>query len=259
MRALRNILFLAAVTTILLICTWYIAIPDDLIRAQIDDAVSSLPQRGIRFDADVIKKGPFFTLHAENISLTSHELHILHITELEAQINPVYAFRKQIAASIEGRMGSGSISGYVMIPGDVHLRIDGASLDAIPYLTNIGIVGTGSLSGSFLKKDDTTTVVFEVPNLQILKYKDKTSPLLSTFHSLQGVLRINNETIHVDSIGIEGDKGYVRINGDISGGDANLLMELMPSSGALSPTELMLIEKYQRSPGHYVIPLREHF
>jgi hypothetical protein len=106
--------------------------------------------------------------------------------------------------------------------------------------------------------DKTAKVVFEIPDLNIQEYNKIASPLLSSFHTVQGVLNIVNDKIRIESLGIEGEKGYARVKGDITAGFMNLTLELMPSAGKLSPAELMLIDSYRQSPGYYVIPLKNH-
>ena len=254
---LRNILYAIIFTAVLIIIFWYFAIPDDLIRAKIEESLSGLNNHDIKVSADDIKKGFFFSVHAKNIQLQIRDKPAFSVTELTARINPLYIIKKQIAFSIEGRMGSGSVSGSFIFPGGGSLRIKDAELDSIPYLQSLGIKSTGIISAHLTIRDNNAKVVFEIPDLNIQEYNKMPSPLLSTFHTVQGVLNIVNENIRIDSLGLEGEKGYARVKGDISAGFMNLTLELMPSAGELSPAELMLIDRYLQSPGYYIIPLHQ--
>ncbi len=254
----RNILYTIIVIAVFILLFWYFAIPDDLVRAKIEGSVSNLTNPEIGFSAEDIKKGLFFSVHAKNIQLDIGEKPALSINELTARINPLFLLRRQVAFSIEGMMGSGYISGSLKFPGDGTLRIEDADLDSIPFLQGIGIKSRGLISAHIMIKDNSAKVVFEIPDLIIQEYKGVASPILSTFHTVQGVLNIDNGNIRIGSIGLEGEKGYVRVKGDIAAGFINLTLELMPSAGELSPAELMLIDRYLQSPGYYVIPLKYH-
>lgn len=254
----RNILYIVSVIAVFIVLFWFFAIPDDLIRVKIEESVSGLNNQKIRVSADDIKKGLFFSVHSKNIQLEIGNKPALSITELTIRINPLYILKKQIAFSIEGRIGSGYVSGSLIFPGGGTLRIKDAELDSIPYLQSLGIKSTGLISAHIIIRDNTAKVVFEIPDLNIQEYNNIASPLLSTFHTAQGVLSIADDNIRIDSLGLEGEKGYARVKGDIAAGFMNLTLELMPSAGELSPAELMLIDRYRQSPGYYVIPIKDH-
>lgn len=251
----RNILYILLVIAVFILLFWFFAIPDDLIREKIEESVSGLNNQEIRVSMDEIKKGLFFSVHSKNVQLKIGDKPALTVTELTARINPIYFIRKQLTFSIEGRMGSGHVNGSLRFPGGGSLRINDAELDSIPYLQSLGIKSTGYISAHIIIRDNTAKVVFEIPDLNIQEYNEIESPLLATFHTVQGVLNIVNDKIRIDSLGLEGDKGYARIKGDITAGFMDLTLELMPSAGELSQAEIMLIDSYLQSPGYYVIPL----
>jgi type II secretion system protein N len=254
----RNILYIVLVIAVFILLFWFFAIPDDLIREKIEESVSGLNNQEIRVSMDEIKKGLFFSVHSKNVQLKIGDKPALTVTELTARINPIYFIRKQLTFSIEGRMGSGHVNGSLRFPGGGSLRINDAELDSIPYLQSLGIKSTGYISAHIIIRDNTAKVVFEIPDLNIQEYNKIESPLLATFHTVQGVLNIVNDKIRIDSLGLEGDKGYARIKGDITAGFMDLTLELMPSAGELSQAEIMLIDSYLQSPGYYVIPLKYH-
>ena len=253
----RNIIYTIIFFAVSVILFWFFAIPDDLIREKIEESLAGLNNQEIRVSTDNIKKGLFFSVHSKNIQLEIGDKPALSITELTVRINPLYFIRKQIAFSIKGRMGSGYVSGSLRFPGGGTVRIKDAELDSIPYLQSLGIKSTGLISAHLVIKDNTAKVVFEIPDLNIQEYNKMASPLLTTFHTAQGVLSIVNDNIRIDSFGLEGEKGYARVKGDITAEFMNLTLELMPSAGELSPAELMLIDRYRQSPGYYVIPFNQ--
>ncbi len=67
----------------------------------------------------------------------------------------------------------------------------------------------------------------DVPDLSI--GDDSTViPLLNTFRKLRGSLSVKGNTVMIDSVSLEGEKGYARLKGDIKNGVTDLSLELMP-------------------------------
>ena len=66
---------------------------------------------------------------------------------------------------------------------------------------------------------------------------------------------LNGNDLQVDSISLEGEKGFARLKGKINNGLADMTLELMPLKDSLNTLESMLIGKYIVSPGFYEIPI----
>jgi hypothetical protein len=97
-------------------------------------------------------------------------------------------------------------------------------------------------------------VTFKIPDLSIHE-SEIVIPLIETFHRIQGSFSITSNRIELESVSLEGDKGYARLKGNITNGVARLKLEIMPEAARLSSLETMLITKYFVSPGYYVVPL----
>lgn len=242
-----------AVFTVLV---WFFAVPDDYILATIEEAVSVDKDTEMALSIDELRKGLFFSVYAERIQLRIKGRPAMNVTDLSVWINPVFFIRKEMSFSLNGSMGSGSIDGSFRLPGKGNLKINTAHIGSIPYLKVLGSDIGGFLSADILLSGNETQVLFKIRDLSVGGNGGLGLPLLDTFHTIQGVLKISGNTIMVKSLGLEGDKGYARVRGGITGGIMNLNLELMPQAGRLSKAELMMIERYQKSPGYYLIPIK---
>lgn len=250
---IRNILYVATGIPVFIILLWFFAIPDNLIEERIEDAVAMSGNMSLSISG--LKKGIFFALYADDLNLKIDNKPALNITGFASNFRPRYLSGGQIAFAITGKIGTGDLDGIIKLPRTGSIKIDRAELSAIPYLMQFGIKIDGNVYADIDINNDLLKVTFEVPDLNI----DDTSsvfPLLNTFQKLQGALSIKGNTIKVDSISLEGEKGFARLKGDITNGVMNLVLELMPDTRKLNVMETMLIGKYIVSPGYYIVPIK---
>jgi type II secretion system protein N len=231
------------------------AIPESLVKENIQDYVSNHGKFNIELSIKGLKKGVFFRVSADTLELKKDDFSALRITKVSCRINPLYLLKKELAFSVRGRIGRGNIQGYLRLPESGTLRIDNAEINAIPYLNSLGLKINGLFSAKIKLEQDTLDVIFKTSKVDI---KDSVFGILrplKSIHSIQGALKIQGSVINVKSVSLEGEKGYARIKGDITNGFMNLVLELMPYGDKLKPIESMLLSKYQISPGYYVIPI----
>lgn len=249
----RNILYVLIGAPVFLILLWLIAIPDDLIRKSIEDAVAH-SGKNMGLSVNGFKKGIFFTVHADSLDLKIGGKTALTINDFTGNFSPRYLTGLQPGFTIKGKIGTGDINGVIKLPLEGKIRIDRAELRAVPYLKQFNMDIYGSVSSNISIKKDIVEIIFNVPDLKI---DDSASvvPLLNTFSRLQGALSLKGNMIKADSISLEGDKGYARLKGNIAGNVMHLTLELMPAAGKLSTMESMLIGKYTVSPGYYAVPI----
>ena len=77
-------------------------------------------------------------------------------------------------------------------------------------------------------------------------------------------VRAGGGKLNLESFTLEGDGLYVRLKGDlplaatIAAAPLNLTLELMPTAEFLDRQKyvFLLLVKYQKSPGHYEVPIR---
>lgn len=252
---LRSILYILIGIPLFIVLIWFFAVPDNLIKSKIEDSINSIDPE-INASITGLRKGLFFTVYADSLELKVDGIQALKVTQLSGRFNPVYLLKKEFPFFINGKLGTGDVNGTFKLPENRIIKIRRAELNAIPYLTHIGIEGSGYLSANLNFKDTTVRVTFEIPDLKMQDSDKIILPFMSTFHKAHGALSINGNTIKIDSLSLEGEKGYARIKGDITDGVMNLVLELMPYFEVITPVESMLISKYQISPGYYVIPIK---
>ncbi|MBI5098236.1 MAG: type II secretion system protein GspN [Nitrospirae bacterium] len=252
---LRNILYFIIGFPVFIILVWLFAVPDNLIQYKIEAAISNTGQGNVRASLKGFTKGLFFTVHADSLDLDFDKTPALTITNLAGCFNPRYLIKKQLAFSFKGKMGTGDINGLLKYPADGEIKIEKTELNAIPYLTHIGIETNGYISANILLKNKSVQITFRIPDLDIQK-SAVIIPFINSFRRVQGVLSVTGNAIRFDSVSLEGEKGYARLKGDIKNRFMNLSLELMPSMDKLNTIESMLIGKYIVSPGYYVIPVK---
>ncbi len=256
MTKLRNLLFLTISIPVLIILIWLVAIPDDSIKTFIEDSISGSGKSRIDASIKGLRKGIFFTVYADSLDLSIDKTPALKVTDISSKINPLPLFKKQIAFSVKGKIGTGDVRGSFKLPGKGTLKIDRAEINAIPYLAYTALDGSGLISARLNLKDNTIDAVFNIPDADI-RGSVMGMPLpISSFRKIQGALTLKENTINIRSVNLEGDRGYARLKGDITNRFMNLILELMPSAGELNSVESMLISRYFVSPGYYVIPIR---
>jgi type II secretion system protein N len=239
---------------VFLILVWIFAVPGELLKETIENAVARSGNKSLGLSIDGFKKGIFFSIRADSFNLQIDKKPALSITDFSCDFIPGYLIDRELAFIIKGKIGTGNVNGIIKIPVNGNIKIKDAELDAIPYLTQFGLDIKGTVSSDIDIKGNVADIVFKVPDLNI----DDTAsiiPLLNTFRRLQGSLSLNNGNVKINSITLEGEKGYARLKGDITNGVMALVLELMPVAGKLNTMESMLIGKYMVSPGYYVIPI----
>jgi type II secretion system protein N len=251
----RYLLYPAIIIPLFFVSCWLIVLPNSFIKATIENSISNHGNPKMEVFVRGLKKGIFLTVFANSIEVKNEGKVVLIITDIFSRINPLYLFKKQVAFSVRGKIGTGDIKGFFKLPESGALKIDQTEINAIPYIQSLGLKVSGLVSAQVNFKNNNIDVYFKTSPVDI---QDTITEIPLPFHSfqkIQGVLHLQANTIKVPSISLEGEKGYARIKGDITDGFMNLILELMPSADKLQPIELMLIGKYQISPGYYVIPI----
>lgn len=255
MTRFRKILFFLISLPLIIIFIWFFAIPESLIKTSIEGSISGHGKLNINPSIKGLRKGLFFTLYIESIELKIDRAPVLRITDISSRINPLYILKRQFVFSIKGKIGTGEIRGFFQLPEGGNIKIDKVEISAIPYLTSVGLEGSGLISAHLNLKNNTMEAVFKIPDANI-NGSVKGLPLpIHSFRKIQGAFSLKENTIKITSISLEGDKAYARIKGEIINGLMHLTLELMPSTDKLKPTESVLISKYQILPGYYVIPI----
>ncbi len=256
MKILRVSLIILVSIPIFIILIWLFAVPESLIKEQIDNALARSGNDNLRIIFDGMSKGPLLSLNADSINMEIDGKPAVAVTGFKCNFAPQYLAARELGFLIKGDIANGNLEGYFKLPVDGKIHIERAKLNSIPYLTNMGLDINGSLSSDITIQDESVTVEFEIPDLDIAESALSVIPFLNTFHKIQGALSIKNNIITFDSVSLEGDKGYARLKGRIKNGYMNMALEVMPEAGKLTSLEKMIIGKYIVSPGYYVVPIK---
>jgi type II secretion system protein N len=255
MRIFRNILILLAAIPVFIVLVWFFAVPTDLVRERIEGSITNAGQGNINASLKGFKKGLFLTVRADSLDLDLDRAPALTITNIAGCFKAAYLIKRQIAFSVKGKIGTGDINSLLTYPADGEIRIEKADLNEIPYLTHLGIKTNGHISADILLGNKSARITFQVPDMD-LQESTINIPFINSFHRVHGALSVSGNDIKLESVSLEGDKGYARLRGDIRNNIMDLRLELMPAMEKLSSIELMLIGKYIVSPGYYVLPIK---
>ena len=255
MKILRVIAYVVVCIPAFLILLWLFAVPTELLREKIEDSVTKTGNSNMSLSIDGLRKGIFFALYADSINLKIDKQPALSITGFSCRFAPGYLSNGEVAFKVHGKTGDGDLDGIIKLPIEGNLKLNGVALTAIPYLTRFGIDIMGHASSNIEIKGDGIKITLDIPDLNI-DDSDSVVPLLNTFRKLQGALSIKGNIITIDSVSLEGEKGFARLKGDIKNGKMDLTLELMPDREKLNAMESMLIGKYIISPGYYAVPIR---
>ena len=252
----RHIIYTAISIPIFLILIWFFAIPENLIKEKVEEIIAKSGNRNISLEIRQLQKGVLFSLKAESLLLKLDGKDALEITDFHARFAPGYLTDGDVAFKLKGKVGKGDLEGIIRLPADGKIVIDSAALDAIPYITRYITDIDGHFSSDIYIKDSLVKTEFEIPDLYIKDSALTIIPLISTFRKIQGAITLKGNNINIDSLSLEGEKGYARLKGHITNGLMDLLLELMPATDRLDTIESMLIGKYIVSPGYYVVPIK---
>ncbi len=252
---LRNILYPIIGIPLFILLVWFIAVPTDLIHEQIEEAIANTGNTNIDVAVNGLSKGLLLSLHSDTIDLIVNKEPALQIEDLAFSFSPSDLFNGEVVFDIDGKVANGDINGELKLPAWGNIVIENAQLNAVPYLTRFGINISGNVFSDITIKDETIKVKFEIPDLRI---GDASTiiPLLNTFRKLQGSLSIYGNTVTIDAISLEGDKGHARLKGKIVNRTMDLSLEIMPIKEKITVMESMIIGKYIISPGYYVVPIK---
>lgn len=253
---IRNILYLIISVPVFFSLVWLFAVPTSLIQERIEDAIASSGNRELSLSINGLRKGIFLNLYADNLTLVIDQKPALQIVDFRMNITPRHLSDFRIAFTINGEMGGGKVNGTLKLPLDGTIDIERAELNDIPYLKRIGFDIYGNMSSEISVKGDSVKAVFQIPDLNIRDSVMTVIPLITSFRKMQGSLSLTGNSLKVDSVSLDGDKGYARLKGTITNGNMDLSLEMMPDADKLNAMESMLIGKYIISPGYYVVPIR---
>ena len=236
---------------------WMIAIPEEVILNLIGASVSG---SGMRVECTGFRKDPFFGFRADSLSLRKGERELIAAGNLSGRINVFSLVKLRLPLTFSGRIGDGTISGTAELLRKDHelsLTVKDVNTDAVPFVGLFGIKGNAVLTGSMLLRNGHGGIRFDLKDLKDMNGSFGTVSIpLGDFRSGQGALEVSPDRVRITSFTLEGPDIYARVKGDAANGRLNLTLEVMPEKAFIDRNLMLgLLERYQVSPGHYVIPL----
>lgn len=254
---MKKILIALTAIPVIFLGIW-IAVPETSIQSIIENSISS---NKFRLEVKGLKKGLFYNLSVDNLTLKSSGEQLVSLTNIHSRVNPLSLIMFRLNLFFDGGIGGGNISGRInRIKNKIQIGLDikKADISDIPLFKLIGIQGTGTISGRFTMTDDTGHVEFVAKDssFEPAVFSGVRVPL-NFFHSIRGSVDIKGDIINIVSVALEGKDIYARLKGVIKDAVMELYMELMPGTSFIeNPLFLAGLEKYKISPGYYVIPVK---
>jgi len=252
--------FLCAVAAalILIFGLYSIVFSDSMIKGLIEN---SLKGSDLSVEITNLKKGIFFSLSSDRITLKKSGNVLLSIDNASGKINPLSLIMMRLTLHFDGVIGGGRMNGAINLFGGKNLTtigISDAHIEEIPFFALIGLNGSGVLSGGLKLQNGSgeTRVEIREARFKTGNFGGVTVPL-EMFDGARGALTIGRSMLKVVSFSMEGRGIYARIKGNVAGGQTDLTMELMPEKTFSEHNPLLsLVESYKVSPGFYSIPIK---
>ena len=236
----------------------WIAFPKTSIQSIIEDSLGS---ERLTLEVKGFRKGLFYSLSGDRLALKRSGEEQISLSGIRGRINPLSLIVMRLNLSFDGNMGGGNISGLVDVSRNktrIEMNVKKARINEIPLFKVAGLQGTGIISGRLMMADGTGHVEFITKDSRFdpAIFSGVTVPL-DLFDTIRGSMDIKGNIINVVSISLEGKDIYARLKGVIRGDVMDLHMELMPGVSFIeNPLFRSGFERYEISPGYYVIPVK---
>lgn len=253
----KKALIAAAIACALVWGIW-ISLPVSVVQTLMEEAAGDY---GATLVVSGLRKGLFYRLYSDGITLRNEKGDIVALHSVEANIRPYYLVVSRMDVSFHGRVGAGFFSGRADLSRNkfrVNLTVEEAGFADMLFLSTAGITGTGTISGKIEIEDHRRRMTFLLRDADMHPALIAGSFLpLNFFKTVKGSLEADGPRINVESISLEGPNVSARLKGVIMDGMMDLQMEVMPEKAFLeNPLFLTQISSYQVSPGYYVIPVK---
>ena len=255
MKILKWLLISALAAAILVWGAWAIVLPESVLRDLIET-----PRGDISAKTEGLSKGLFFDFGADAITLIRQDKEILTIENIEGRINPLSLLLLKVALRVEGDLSGGRFAGSATLHRkgiSAAISVSDADASGIAFLSSLGVVERGTLSGDLTLKDGVGEARFSLDGALLKDRVFSGVPLpLHLFRGAKAALSVKAGTLGVTSFSLEGEGIYARIKGDIKGTNLDLNVELMPEAAFRDKIYLIPLERYMVSPGYYLIPVK---
>lgn len=236
----------------------WLAFPEQTLQSFLEKSVAD---KELSAGVEDLKKGFFYNLTIRRLTLLGRKGDLIYFRDLSCSIRPWSLAAMRLSMSFSGDISGGEMKGKMdIVRNKLHIALDfrDAKIKDTPFLKIAGIEGDGSISGRFAMNDNTGYLEFFSKDVHFERAVFAgTSVPLNYFQNVVGSLNIRGNEVRINSVTLEGNDIYARIKGDIKDAYFNIHLELMPGKSFTdSPLFLKAFEKYEVSPGYYVMPVR---
>ncbi|CAH2031553.1 type II secretion system protein GspN [Trichlorobacter ammonificans] len=236
-------------------------IPDRVIERFV---VRSLASRGVTLQAERLGTAVPLGLKGSGLAIGDGNATYLTIDRASVRLRLLPLLTGTVAASLEGRIGAGTIGGSVTLypsPGG-NLQVSGLQLAELPVLTRTiegSITGTLQLDAEF--KGASGEAKLRISSLGLSKAKLAAMPLPDlTVPDTRGLLKLSGSTVSIASLAMQGEGIYLRLTGSLPlapSAPLALNLELLPTAELLERQKsvFLLMFPYLTSPGRYTLPI----
>jgi type II secretion system protein N len=243
--------------------SWSVVFPEKTLLILIS---TSLHGSGLSVDVAGFRKGFFYDFDAQNVALKKSERTILTVQNVSCRLDLPSLLLLKPVVRCDGEIAGGRIKGSVGLlqgNGPLKVSIADARMEEMPFLSSLGVGGSGSISGRMNLEKGVGDILFALKDVHLLpaSFGGIKVPL-DVFSDGTGALALDGSMLRVISFSLKGSGIYARVKGTIEGSTMNLKMELMPEKSFVEENQVFaLLAAYRDSPGHYSIPITEkvHF
>lgn len=250
-------LLITACIFIILAGVWIVAVPENTIKEFTEQYFGS---KSIKPEISGLKKGLFYSISIEKLTFKNNEKEIMSLENISVKIKPAYFILLRFEAAFKSTIRDGIITGNLSMDRNnrvMQARLQRLDIKDIPYLDTIGIKGTGILDAAITHNNNHTDIKFAVKEARlehiIIAGVNLPGEL---FSKAKGAVTIDDNTISIDAISLEGQDIFGRIKGKLIDNIADLTLEIMPAAAAFNKFPVLaLIDRYKVSPELYIIPI----
>jgi type II secretion system protein N len=240
--------------------------------ARIDAMIAQvLAQQGLTL-APTVHKTLLPGLAWDKLLLSSEQGPLLQSERLQIRLLLLPLLTGRAVLSSSATIGTGRLDVRYALTGKAALDLaaDGIDLSGIPFFKSVlGAKTAGKLwfQGTLQRgiKGLNGDLKLEVKRLELSGVKLGVFPLPDVADlKTQGMLRVRDGKIRLESFTLEGEGIYMRLSGDLPSGGAAAVtplamsLEIMPRAEFLEKQKLVfiLLAKFMSSPGVYTVPIK---
>ena len=240
-------------------------IPAEELKAVI---TKELERQGYSMRASHFSKALPLGLKARDLEISDARGRLVKLDTVSARISLPALCIGRVVVHYHAEIGKGTIEGDVSPQqnGRFSLSMDGVQLEDIPFFQTVAEARVkGALNARATMQGSKGELRLWVKGAVLGGVKISGMPLPdAAYDTIQGLCRVSNGRVNLESFTLQGKGLYVRLKGEIpvaaSLGSAplNLTLELMPKPEFLESQKFvfLLLTKYLTTPGHYQIPVR---